>query len=417
MSPSTQKHKKQLWWLVFIPLLLVAGGMAYWLWQQGQTPPPDPRLESLERLAADSVVRPDFYFEAGFPRWFSGRVAVEGADSVARARAFLERYKELYGLSDPNLELAVQKTGGENDEFVFFYQTYQGFEVYAGQILVMLAGNEVIATLGPLLPAGLVIDTSPLLEADQAEKLARERLEAPTAVLAGPTTPVIFDPVLLGIGERAPRLAWRVAVRAAETWNVLVDAQSGEILDMDKFADFGYTLDLEDANYNSAENSSCYWTTTDDDWIGDEDGILEDYLGDVDAVNTWWHARNAYAFYANNFNVAGYDTEDSVVEVYVHAGIDNGRWSEGAGCDLIEFADGWVGWDGMVHEYTHGVISHTSQLGSSSNEAGALNEAFADTMAMLADPDDWSMGEDRTNGQGAFRWYDKPLTMDFYDAE
>ena len=415
----TKRPRKPLLWLfILVPLLLLValGAVGAWFWLHRTKSTPDPQLASLDRLAAASSSKPQFDFEDGFPRWFSGRVTVPGADSVEKARSFFDTYRDLYGLSDPNLALQVLKTGGDQDQFVTFFETYQGYPVYGGQILVMLKDGQVITTLGPLLPAGLVIDTSPIIQRDQVPGIARAALGAPDAPLAGEIVPVIYDPAVLGEGERKPRLAWQVAIRAGKTWDVLVDAQTGEVLHKDVLAWSGYDLDLEDANYNSAENSGCYWGTTDDDWIADEEEMDVDYLDDGEALNTWHHARDAYYFFLNNFGVDGYTLDGGVVEVYVHANVSNAQFDVGTGCDMIEFSDGWVSLDVMVHEYTHGVIAHSSQIGGT-GQPGSLAECFGDTMSMLADPNDWLHGEDRTNGQGANRRYDSWAInhMDLYD--
>ncbi|HEY8377903.1 MAG TPA: M4 family metallopeptidase, partial [Nannocystis sp.] len=49
--------------------------------------------------------------------------------------------------------------------------------------------------------------------------------------------------------------------------------------------------------------------------------------------------------------------------------------------------------DIAAHEYSHAVISGTADL-VYQNQPGALNESFADVMAMMVDRDDWLLGED-----------------------
>ena len=51
--------------------------------------------------------------------------------------------------------------------------------------------------------------------------------------------------------------------------------------------------------------------------------------------------------------------------------------------------------DVAAHEFTHGVISTTSNL-EYKFQSGALNESFADIFGVMLDPEDWFVGEDMT---------------------
>jgi hypothetical protein len=173
---------------------------------------------------------------------------------------------------------------------------------------------------------------------------------------------------------------------------VFVDAHTGEVLFKHSLTVSDKSLDLEDANGANAADTACYWNTTDDDWIGDEDGVDEDYADDPDAVNAWQYYHWTYDFYLNNFGRDSYNDDGGELEVYIHSSTKGGAsWVGGPACfdcDLIQFNDGNVAYDVMVHEFNHGVLSYRALSEPEyAYQPGALNESLSDTFAYLADPD------------------------------
>jgi Zn-dependent metalloprotease len=392
-----------------ITLAIVLGGGG----EEGEEPAAvGPQEAAFRELEADSERPPDLYFQNGFPRFVHGSVEVQGADAVERARNFLDTYRELYLQSNPNLALAVRDTRGPEEdglEHVAFYQTFRGYPVYAGEIVVSLDGDRVYATIGGLL-SDVVLNTFPAISPREAEEIARDDVDQPGAPIFGETGLLVFDQSLLDDVPPDPHMAWEVTLGDRDPWQVFVDAHTGEVLFKYPLTDT-YDLDLEDANGATAADTGCYWWTTDDDEIGNENGFTDsDYLSDQQAVDAWWYSKYVYDFYLNTFGRDSYDNDDGQIEVYVHAGVPNARWTGASiDCDLIEFANGWVAWDVMVHEFTHGVMDFRpiSSL-PGSNQGGALEESLADTFAYLADPD-CLVGEDTAGG--AIRNFCSPQTF------
>src|SRR5262249_50026361 len=142
--------------------------------------------------------------------------------------------------------------------------------------------------------------------------------------------------------------------------------------------------------------------TTDDDSLGDEDGLNDDGLADPEAVQLWNDAQATYNFYLNTFGRDSYDDDGGQFELYVHATNSGGaEWVGGPDqfdCDLVDFNTGWVAFDVLVHEIAHGVMSYGALGGpGQTGQGGALNESYADTMGALADGN-WLMGESRPGG-------------------
>lgn len=389
-------------WLVAaisaITLVLVLGGGGE---EGAEAVATDPQEAALHELEAASDRPLDTYYQNGFPRFVHADVSVPGTDAVERARNFLETYRDLYLQSDPNLGLAVRDVRGPGEdglEHVAFYQTFRGYPVYAGEIVVSLDGDRVYATVGGLL-SDLVLNTIPGISPREAEDIARDDVDLAEAPIFGETGLLVFDPSLLDDVPPDPHMAWQVTLGDRDPWQVFVDAHTAEVLFKYPLTD-AYDLDLEDANGANAASTNCYWNTTDDDEIGNENGFTDsDYLSDQQAVNAWWYSKYVYNFYLNTFGRDSYDNDDGQIEVYVHAGVPNARWTGASiDCDLIEFANGWVAYDVMVHEFTHGVMDFrpVSQL-PGSNQGGALEESLADTFAYVADPD-CLVGEDVSGG-------------------
>jgi Zn-dependent metalloprotease len=404
-----------------------------------ETSTPDPLALGMDQLRAAAEGPTNVSFRNGFPVAVTTNVSVNGSDSVQRAIDFVRTYKGLYGqfmpdpfrhdsakpnrigiaspadeiedfslrqaayqgksTSTPDLALNVRGTSGPNDQVVAFYQTYRGIEVYGGNLLVFVDGKRVIATIGALL-SDLRVDLRPRLTGSEAEEEARKRLGFQGAPALGRTELVIFDESVLptrGFTRSEPRLAWRLALGGANPTAVLVDAQNGRLLHHATQVQSDYSLDLEDANGHNGDESDCYSDTTDDDALGDEDGLNDDGDADGEAVLLWNYATQTYSFYLDMFARDSYDDDGGEFELYVHAATQKGsQWVPD--CELVDVATGFVAYDILVHEIAHGAMQYGYLGGPGlSNQGGALGESYADVMGSLADGN-WTHGEARTGG-------------------
>ena len=406
---------------------------------------PDPQVAALRTLRRQGSGPTDATFVNGFPRLVETSVRVRGRSPVARARSYLRRYQELYAqymadpfrrtnlnpnqlpdanpddriaklrrtlktyagepASTPELDLSVRATSAPaGTNVVAFGQSYKGLPIVGADLLVFLDRRRVKATVGGLL-SDLDLEVRPTLELAEAEDAARRALElgGPDTVPAlGRTHLVVFAPSLLSDRpETGPgsRLAWQVALGGPEPYSAVVDAHSGALLQSSAGIKGhngldDYDLDLETANGNSAANSGCYWDTGDNDTLGDEDGLNDDGEDDPEAVELWNDAKQTYKFFHNTFGRHSYDNDGGQYELYVHAGVPNAGWVGGSfDCDLVDFSNGFVEFDVLVHEITHGV-GDFALLGGPvyQNQSGALDESHADTMAARAESD-WIIGE------------------------
>jgi hypothetical protein len=241
-------------------------------------------------------------------------------------------------------------------------------------------------------------------------------------VLLAPTTLKVFDRSLIEGGAPEPHLAWHVQFGSGAGQEYFVDARNGQILYAlsltreDGASLHGFDFDLQDAeNEANAQDDDCFWTS-DDVTIADEDAdsFNSDYLGLDDAVMANVHARNCYAFFHDTFGLHSYDNDEAQMEVFIRTTIDPAKvasWDNG--CELIQFAPGAVDFEIMVHEFTHAIIG--SEIGSQlvyAAQSGALNESYADIMALVADRQagdlNWTVGEERTGGGPPIRDFRNP---------
>ncbi|HEY8145803.1 MAG TPA: M4 family metallopeptidase [Kofleriaceae bacterium] len=367
-------------------------------------PEPDPQLDALRQLEELSRRPLSVEFRHGFPGAILGAIPVSGDDPVEKAQGFLDDWKVLYRLDDPQLELGVRRVAGDDDEHVVFHQTYKGLPVFGGEIVAGIEGDELFMTIGSLVTKGLELDVTPLITPAQAEELVREAVGGRTSATIGETTLLVYDPSLLDAEvDPEPHLVYQVNLPDAHH---LMDAISGQLLlslSTDQSAGLSdYDLDLEDANLNNAQETSCFTSTEDDDAAADEGGIYPDYADDADVVEIYDYTQFAYLFYEDNFGRTSYDDDEAQVEIYAHVKWPDDEFQDNAkyspSCDLFQVSDRVISEDVIGHEYTHAVINATSDL-FYGYQSGALNESYADVMAELAENDGmWLMGEDTLGG-------------------
>ena len=408
--------------------------------------PVDPQESALRRLRRAADGPTSVAFENGFPRVVLTSVPTEGDTLIKQATRFIREYKELYGLfmgnpfavaspewnrlgladtdqryrdflrlmeayqgkptSTPDLSLSVQTVDPALGA-VAFRQTYKGVPVLGGELLVFVRDGRVTATVGTLI-SDLTLDVAPRLTDGDAEEAARRALGMRGAHALARTDLVVFDDSLLStraFTRPSPHLAWRVALAAGERPVVYVDADDGRLLfssvQVNAHTD-DYDLDLEDANGADAMSTSCYWDTTANDALGDEDGLNADGLADPEAVVLRNLPEQAYGFYHDVFGLHSYDDDDGQFELYVHANVGSAgaRWVAGTtDCDLIEFATGQVAYDVLVHELAHATLDRTSLFGGPLyvSEPGAVDESHSDVMGAFADGN-WLVAEGAVGG-------------------
>ena len=374
----------------------------------------DPQVIGLRALQAASTTPMDLAWRNGFPGGLTARVRVGGSTPEERARTFVRSYKDLLRVQQPDIELATTKVSREGLDDVRLVQNYRGVPIYGAEIVITLDSDEVVALTGNLLPLGVLdqaaFNLTPVLTREQAIDLARadEGIQRPLEELQATAELMVFDERLFTEAPLETHLVWKVRMLFAAHESV-VDAHTGAIvarLAMDRGHDFD--LDIQDAEREAnAQDDGCFSYSTDTD-VADEDDFNSDYNGDTDAVLAHRYAIDCWHYFDHHFGWGSYDNDSSQLEIFIHTTINpNVVASWTSGCNLIQFADGAVDYDVMVHEFTHGIISSTSGL-AYRFQSGALDEHYADAMGVIADrergeidveapgmgqPANWTVGE------------------------
>lgn len=377
----------------------------------------DPQIVALEQLRTDSETAVDIVMRNGFPHTISARVTVPGANPQERAMSFVRRYRDIFRLASPDAELTPEPAAPGDMVAVKLGQTFRGLPVLGSELSVLVSGERVIDAVGGLLPTEALLapgfSATPVLTTLEAIAIARAEPGLEFAPVAAGPSLAIFDRCLVQEAVSDPRLVWRILLEGAGE-ELLIDARTGGIVFRDRLdhenanQHEGLNLNLRDARNtfspSTPTNQPVCYGSSQVLAAGNRDGTFSAYQADVHVTAAWAVARQAYAFFNVNFGWRSYDNRSSEFKVVAHSTVDNAQWS--GACKTMSFRDGWVDYEVMVHEMTHGVINSTSNL-RYFLESGALNESYADVMALFADRQagdlNWTLGENRVGAAGAVR--------------
>ncbi|MFC7061993.1 M4 family metallopeptidase [Halobacillus seohaensis] len=283
------------------------------------------------------------------------------------------------------------------------------------------------------------ISTEATLSKEDSITLAKEAVDAPTALETTPTSELVIYPF-----NDENYLTYKVNMNflgeEPGNWFIFIDAQSGEVVDQynalmhadDYKSSIGSGLgvlgnhrklhithqnekkDQEGTNFylfdKSHENLDGIYTYDLKNQWGDGSlsypgeifnshraAFKEDY--DRPGVDAHYNSEKVYEYFLEEHDRNSIDGEGMAIKSTVHFGEDynNAFWNgeqmtygDGDGEFFIPLS---AGLDVAAHEMTHGVTTHTAGL-KYRDQSGALNEAFSDIFGVLVDEDDWEVGED-----------------------
>ena len=364
-------------------------------------------------LRQSSRTSVDAHFAGGVARTVRGRFPASGDDPVARARSYLERFQDLYGLRSPASELHVRKVQTSPSESVKFFQTVHGIPVFAAELLVSFQGEDVTSVVGGVL-ANARIDPRPGITAATAADLAVASAGGAQARAVGPPELFIYDRGIYGTVPSAPHLAWHVTLWGSDAGRVFVDAHTGDILSQipalhtHGAAASGIDYEVQDAeNEANGVSESCF-NLSNDPFVCSEEGVHPTYANSQAASAVCGGTLKTWTWFHEKFGRHSYDNSGGLLEVFFDT---DGPTAFVPGiCDVIQLQPNHLDFEIIAHEFTHGVIVFSSDLAYEC-EPGSLNEGYADLMAVLADRalytnPDWTSGED--SSAGAVRDFEAP---------
>ncbi len=341
-------------------------------------------------------------------------------------------------------------------------QRVDGVPVFGGEAIVHLHDDGRLASIGDRLVPGLELDTTPLLDAEDAVELALIETLSWAELSADPTA----DLQVLR-HRRADHLVWRVQLeRLFDTDEptrpvVFIDAHSGEAVWTYENLHTGtgttnyyggvtigtYQVDsdhyLEDTSRNIGTYSANFGTSA-LYYITDPDDAFEESW-QANGVEGHWAAAAVYDYYLDTFGRDGIDGaggpgfvssltgSGTTISVIVDYGYSyaNAFWAG----DYMAIGGGDGSTFGSLstldivgHEMTHGVVEQTAAL-IYANESGALDESIADIFGAMVERHTlgesdatWTVGEDcltpGTPGDAVRYMYDPTLdgyARDHYD--
>lgn len=337
------------------------------------------------RIASADDVEIVWNPETNTPSFMSGRIpltaiAIANATSPAvLARAFLEQYAALFGITDPASELAVvaEYTDALGMHHVTFQQMYQGVEVYNSLVKTHLsADRRAIAAVSNRFAPNIRLTTSiPRVTAEQAVAAARKAMPSGTL-------------------QSAPRLVVYYREDAAAQLAWLVD-----VLDEASFARNIYVVDAIDIGFIDVRNG-VYTDRDRKTYDARNSRVLpgnlmrtegQEPVGDRDVDNAHNFAGDAYDYFWQTFRRDSYDGAGATITSTVNYKLSspNAFWN---GQQFV-YGRYMATKDIVAHEFTHAVTQFSANL-EYRWQSGALNESFSDIFAAMVDRDDWLIGED-----------------------
>ncbi len=200
-----------------------------------QSPPPPTGLEKLEQ-DTDGKVEITWNSLTDTPSFVRGSIPLPDgnvqseSDTSAAALSFVERYADLFGVSDASQELNVVRSDVDalGMRHVTLQQVYQGVEVYGAHVKVHLSadGQEVMAASNSFVPGIALDNTRPRVHSEEAVAIARQAL---------PNGTLVTNPKLVVYPGSSAHLVWLVQLRddTIPARNVyVVDAINENVLDV-----------------------------------------------------------------------------------------------------------------------------------------------------------------------------------------
>ncbi len=375
-------------------LFLGAGGCG------GKKSASDPFSHLREASSAPIAVRVD---AQGRVRTLEGLFATSGATAEARARSFVETYKEDFGVSDVSGQLNVDhvlpasQTTGQS---VVFGQQVSGLAVYGASLAVHLDQTGAVTFVSADLAHDANLEsTTPALSKAQAQDAAAQSLGAiSNAVTTGEPDLLVLCPGLFADESSAVHLVWAVDVNGgtpSTIRRVFVDAAAGDIqlshalakeaLEREVLLVAPSDPPLDDLREIAEQSATVV--------LWDEGGVEYDSPAANDTARSLNSmARTVYEYFNDTHGWDSFNGAGAKIRLFVD-------WTHPADVSRQDdlqamFADqefwftaGAVKLEIVAHEYTHGVTEHTANLKYAAYP-GALDEALADIFAAFIDTTD-----------------------------
>jgi Zn-dependent metalloprotease len=344
-----------------------------------------------------------------------------GQSPIAKAKAMLAHYGDLFGMSGQPNELGEPEVLTDPitkaKSHIYFKQMADGVPVFGNSIGVHLSpdGKYVDSVSGSFIPEVSVANDKAAISSAQAVSLAKEAL--PAGKLVHPPRLEVYAGASSQPFGPTARLAWFVWMTAGlqEASNeYVIDATTGSILHV-------FTKSF----YLTEPDRKIYGAEKKEELLGElkrEEGGKE--TGDKDTDEAYTNLGYAFNFYKNLREEPwrGYDGENSIPQkLTVHYGKNADKWEWNGAYKAIVLGDEFPkALDIIGHEYA-GAVSEYSAQEKNEGESGDIAEGFADAMGESlesyekverkegSEEPDWVVGKNAPSSTGApFRSLKEP---------
>lgn len=328
--------------------------------------------------------------------------AAERGNPVAIARGFLDENRALFKLSSVSDELKLLRIEPDAQlsySHVRLSQTYKSLNVFGRQMVVHLDQKEqIVAVNGQFVP-NINVDVRPVLNGQEAEKLAeKELMENQLTAAEAKTVKVEVRPqrteLMIYVDEAGkPTLSWRVKVLTTSPlgeWDFFVNARKPVVFHHIMFSHPA----MRRMTYTARNSTNIPGRLVIDEGERSSNSIVQ-------AAHDG--AGKVYNYFWTKFKRDSIDGQGLPLVSTVNYGSDaqdaeNAAWISEA--QQMIYGDGGrifkplpYGLDVVGHEFTHGVTNSTADL-VYEGQAGALNESFSDVFGALIDRGNWTIGEE-----------------------
>ncbi len=336
------------------------------------------------------------------PEFIKGTLSNPSAENPETiARKFLDEYRELLDIQpelDESLELFTAEADFSGFHHVIFLQHIKGIPVFEGSVQVHInPAGEVIA-YRDFRVTEVHVALEPKIKREEAIAVVLKDIGSENAVKIPRSKLMLFRELekqlpLKKIHLKKLHLAWQIESIFAEGFSGkfhFIDAYTGEQL-------------YKFSQIRAARFRKTYTAKNESSLPGEllhEDQMVADDVARAAHENM----GIVYDYYKNSFGRDSYDNRGSplVSTVHFQLNYNNSFWSDYH--KQLVFGDGdsfrWkpmaFALDIVAHELTHAVAAQTARF-VYSEEAGALDESFADVFAIFISNEEkitnWEIGE------------------------
>lgn len=284
---------------------------------------------------------------------------------------FLRSHGRLFGVTNPDTELAVERAFGDEiaHTHTVYRQVFRGVPVFGGRLNIhQNAVGAVISANGNFFPISPTLEVRSTLSPEEGAARAQVTLPAVNPIIEKNELTVV-DPGWYGDPPAGARLAHHVILSdqaAGVREAFFVDAHTGKIMDR-------WNL-LETALNRRVINAPTGAT------LRSEGGPP---TGDFDADGAYDWSGDFYGYLFRAFGRDSIDNNGTNLVTRVHYQNSSCPNAFG-GTSGTTFCDGTVTDDVVAHEFAHGLTGFTANL-IYQNQSGQLNESFSDVFGETVD--------------------------------